>query len=356
MIGGERNQLVSLHTHKGVQLDQYDPDHQISLGWTREQNQASKCEINVSSSLNSGVVPDIVPWLHWISVWDECGRRLHWTGPVVKWQGNRDQLSLTAFDMGTYFKRQRNPITKRWEATDPAFIARELIEATIERKGVYTTPIVRPDPRVDKFDFQVTADDQMLDQTISSLVNLGLRWAVAGGVPVLGPMSLKPLASLGEHDFMGGSPVISRDGTNMANDILLRAADSIARDRVEIEGIDLQRIVNIDDMFSVSNANKATRQLVRSTSRVRDTLELPGDIRLHPEAPIDLDQLVPSARFTVGSYGVLALMELQSMQVSCKEGDIAVSVTMDAIYDEDDPIELDKVEDSKHSLFGRGSR
>lgn len=188
MIGGERNQLVSLHTHKGVQLDQYDPDNQISLGWSREQNQVSKCEVNASSSLNDGVVPNIVPWLHWISVWDEYGRRLHWTGPVAKWQANRDQLSITAYDVGTYFKKQRNPITKRWEATDPAFIARELVESMIEQQGINTAPIVRPDPRVDKFDFQVKSDDQMLDQTIASLVNFGLRWAITGGVPVLGPL------------------------------------------------------------------------------------------------------------------------------------------------------------------------
>lgn len=341
MIGGDRNQLVSLHTSKGVQLYQYNPTDQFSLGWGREKNNVSKCELSVPSQLVNNVLPDIVPWQHWVSVWDEYGKRLHWTGPVMSWSGNRDQLTISCADSGSLFKRQVNPITKRWEAADPAFIAGEIIESMLEQQGIPTQPLVRPDPRVDKFDFSVIFEEQMVDQTISQLVDVGLCWSVTMGRPILGPLSFKTQAALdGERDFMDGSPVITRDGADMANEIILRSTDSLARARVPLEGLNLQRIVHVENMFGVSNTQKVTNQYVRETSRVRDTLQLPQNVRLHPDAPVDLDMLVPTARFMVEAYGVLAVMELTAMEVRCSSGEISVGVTMASV--DDDPPELEE--------------
>lgn len=353
MIGLERNQYVRIHTNKGVTVDEYGPDHVFSLGWSREKNQVSKSELSVPSRLTENILPDLVPWLHWVSVWDETGTRLHWTGPVQAVSGNRDQITVSASDMGALFQRQPTPITKRWEATDPAYIANELVGAMIEQRGIQTQTLVRPDPRVEKFDFAASAADQMLDQTMNQLVDLGLTWAVSMGRPVLGPLSFKAQESFdGERDFIDGAPVVTRDGADMANEIIVRAPGATARARVPIEGLLLSRIVDIDSMFSVTNVQKVADQYVRQTARVRDKLQLPGNTRLHPEAPVDLDMLVPTVRFNLSAYGLLALMELTSMECKCADGDISVSISLEVV--DDDPPELEEFTQSSSILGQNG--
>lgn len=337
----DRNQYVSIHTFTGKQIYQYTPDHQLGLGWGREKNQTSKCEITVPSQLAEGVVPKLVPWLHWASVWDEHGKRLHWTGPIQDWEADKDKVSIAASDFSALFDYQVNPITKRWETTDPAFIAGELLERILDQQGLAVAPRVIPDPRLDKFDFATVFESQSLRQTMTQLVDYGLSWSVSMGTPVLGPLSFKPITALSETDFVDGSPTISRTGKDMANEIILRAPGTIARARVPGGGLNLQRIIDVDSMFSVSNAQRVAEQQVRYTSKVRDILSLPGDVRLHPEAPVGLDQLVPTARFTIEAYGILALMELISMQVKCFDGEIAVHVTMANV--DDDPTELNEL-------------
>lgn len=352
MIGADRNQYVRLHTYKGVTIDEFTPDHMFTAGWSREKNNVSKASISVPSTLTDNVIPDLDPWLNWMSIWDDTGTRLHWTGPIQEISGNRDQVTIGASDMAALFARQPNPITKKWEGADPAFIAQELIDSMIEQQGLPTQTIARPDPRADKFDFAVNFEETELDRTLDQLVDVGLIWSITMGRPILGPLSFKSLASLdGERDFIDGSPVITRTGADMANEIIVRAPGAVARARVSVPGLFLSRIVDIESMFSVSNVQRVAEQYVKKTSRSRDILQLPGNIRLNPEAPVELDMLVPTARFHVEAYGLLAQMELRSMECKCEQGDIAVTVTMESV--DDDPPELESFAQNT-GLFGGG--
>lgn len=335
MIGA---QYVSIHTRKGVPLYQYSPSEQYGVGWSREQNQVSTCDLTLPSQAHDRVLPDLAPWLHEVSVWSEDGKSLYWNGPITSWSANRDQVTVTARDIATLMTRTLNPITKRWDIADPADIAAELVEAMIDQHGLRAKPIVRRDPRVDRFDFAVRFEEQTLDQTFGELTGLGLRWSVVMGVPILGPMPLRAVAALSEHDFVGGSPVVGVDGADMATEVIVRTAGTIARARTPVDGLRLQKMVTLDSMFAVSNAAKAARQLVSHSSAARRTLALPGNIRLHPEAPVLLDQLIPSARFTVEAYGAMDVLELTSMQVQARNGETTVNVTMQSV--DDDPPEL----------------
>jgi hypothetical protein len=332
-------QMVSLHTAAGVQLFQFAPADVDELRWSRELCDVSRCEVSVPTYL----VEDITPWLHWISVWGEDGQSLLWTGPVQKATYRRDSTSIEARDIGALMSRTRVPLTKAWEATDPAFIARELWQNMIDLHRLRGKPVVRRDPLADPFNYNTVADEQMLDTTMEDLVSLGLTWTVVAGTVLLGPAPRTSMASLGEDDFLDGNLALVRDGSRVFTDVVLRAADAKSRARVNNAGLNLQTIVDVDSLFGVSNADRATRQYLRYCSRIREAVILDGSAMLHPYAPLTIESLVPSARVTVSAFDVLSLMELQSMEVAMTAEGASITVGLESV--DDDPPELVKITD-----------
>ena len=337
-------QIISLHTATGVQLYQFLPNQYLDMSWSRMQRDVSRCDVNLPPQVGLDQLPDIVPWFHWCSVWDGPRDVLLWSGPIQRASANRNGLSLSVRDHAAYLARTRDPITKRWDAADPAWIARELWADMLTAQGLNTKVIDRPDPEGDRFDFQVLTDEQMLDQTMGDLVDLGLFWTVVSNTPVLGPLPRTPVAVLGEEDFLGDGLTLVRDGSATFNDVLVRGPDNLARAREDYGGQNLQTIVNIDNMFGVSNVARAAQQYIRYTGQVRTTLELASGTYLHPDAPLGIDELMPSARFVIEAHGLRQLMELTSVEVARRQGETSVKVTMDKPADRDSAgrkIELD---------------
>jgi hypothetical protein len=332
-------QIVSLHTLSGVPLYQFVPEDQESLTWGRELCEVSRCEVEVPTR----IVDNITPWLHWISVWDTDGTTLYWTGPVQKVTYRRDTTAISAADIGSLLTRTRVPLTKSWEAADPSEIAQELWSATIDTHRLRGKPVTRRDPLCDPFDFSVMADEQMLDQVMGDLVDLGLSWSVVAGTVFLGPAPRTSIAALGEDDFLDGELAVVRDGTRVFTDVVVRSADEMTRARVNDGGLNLQTIVDVDSLFGVSNADRAARQYLRYCSRMREAVTLDGTAMLHPQAPLSVEWMVPSARMTVSAYGVLSLMELQSMTVASDDTGVEVTVGLESV--DDDPPELIKTTD-----------
>ncbi|AUX82239.1 minor tail protein [Mycobacterium phage Sabella] len=327
-------QIVSISTHRGVQLNQFLPTEQMSLAWSRELRQTSTCELVVPTQFAAQQFPNLQPWTQWVSVWDGNGQDMLWRGPIQGITADRRQLTITSSDPSAYYRKTRTPLTKRWEAVDLSVPAEALWHQMAEDKAINVDPIVRPDPLGDRFDIDLVRDQQLVEQDFNDLVQKGLRWSVVAGVPILGPLPYKAVAALGEDDFLGNGVQLHRDGSQTANDVLLRAADQTARARVNVVGQNLQTIVNADSIFGVSNAEKAVRQYVRYTGTYRDTLVVPEDTQLHPNAPVTIAQLMPSARFHVEAYGLLSLMELRSVKVSVTSGTTTVAVSMDSVNDD----------------------
>jgi len=348
MIAPER-QVVSLHTFQGVQLYQFLGNSLIDLTWTRESDTTSRCEITVPSLLQDDKAPDIVPWLHWASVWDDTGQHLYWTGPIQKASFSRQAMSLSCRDMSTLFSRTRCPMTKRWDIAWPSDIARELIERVVELHGLEVAPIVMPVHPLqydERYSYEAKADDVLVDSMFDELVRLGLKWTVVSGVPILGRMSRTPVAALSENDFVGEGMTVVRDGSTFATDVLLRGGDNLARARIPVARLNLQSIVNIDTMFGVSNVDRAVKQHVRYTSKFHDAVALPDSAVLHPDAPLSFDQLIPTTRLVLDAYGIVFQAELSGIDVSCNADGSSVSIRVSGVDDE--PTELTVV-------TGRGS-
>jgi len=320
-------QIVSIHTVSGVPLYQFNTSDLESLTWRRELSEISTAEVAVPTRM----VEDITPWLHWLSVWDEAGTALHWTGPIQTVTYGRETTVVNATDISALMGRTRVPLTKMWEATDPALIAAEMVRAMMETHRLNGKPVVRRDPLNDPFNFESVADTQMLDKLMDDLVGLGLTWTVVAGTFLLGPAPRVAVAALGEDDFIDENLTLVRDGSRTFTDVLVRAADDQVRARINRGGLNLQTIVDLDSLFGVSNADRAARQYLRYCSSMREAIRLDGTTQLHPAAPVTIEMLVPSARVNVSGYGILTSMEIQSVEVSAASGDTSVAVGMESV-------------------------
>lgn len=326
-------QTVSIHTNLGVQLYQFPPEQQLSLRWTRTLRDTSVCDLQVPSLIDGDRLPNLVPWLHWISVWEPNDDTPVWSGPIRAPSSNDTTTSINAVDISDLASATRTPMTKRWDAADPAYIAAELYERLIEHHGLRNKPTVRPDPEGKRYDYQATMDAGVISANMDELVAMGLRWTIVRGVPILGPAPAKPIAALGREHFTGDGPTITRDGRQMFNDVLIRAPDNVARAVAPMGGLNRQTIVNMDSMFGVSNVQRAALDFVKYSAAARDVLSLPGGVTLVPDAPVTLAMLIPSTRFVIEAYGLLTLQELTAVEVTQSPGEASVKVTMASVQD-----------------------
>lgn len=330
------DQAISIRTTNGAAVVQAMPI--TSIRWGCEARQTTKCQVSVDPLAGA----DIMPWGHWLDVWVPESAYPVWSGPIIRTAIDRNSAEIAAHDPSVYARRTRCPITKDWDSTSPTKIAAELWKAMLAVHGIDIEPVTLAgvdttrvaDGHGDHVDFSVTADESMMTSVFERLVQVGLQWSVVGGVPFLGVMPRQPVTTLGERDFLDDSLKLVRDGTNTYNDVVVRAADTIARGRTPIGNLTLQALVHLDDMFGVSNAQAAARTYLAYMGRIRDEIQVPAGIKLSPDAPVLLEQLVPTTRMVVEAFNVATLSELTSMQVSVSAGQCDVAVSLAAAHDD----------------------
>jgi len=327
-------QQIAIRSINGTQLMQFLPEDIQTLQWSRELRDTSKCVAQLKHILDmEGNAPPIVPWLHWIDVYStDPTPVLYWTGPLQSINMDRYGTSISAADVSTFNARTRVPLTKSWNAVDPSVPALAMWEAMLEFQGITTVkPIQRLDPWGDRFDCTFTADSKMLDKAINDLEQMGLRWTVISGVPIIGPMPYDPIGSLSQDDFLQRGVMLTRDGSKIYNDILLKGPDALASGRVELYGLNLQTIVTINNMFGLTNVNNAVQQYARNVGQMKSTIQVPQGTVLDPRVNLNINQMVPSARFAVTAFGIRLRMELESISVQCQSGVTQVQVQLNEV-------------------------
>lgn len=352
-----QEQQVVLRSIDGNQLMQWLPEDFTQLSWGRELRQTSKCQLQAGSVLDSqGNAPPITPWVHWIDVYStDMKPRLYWTGPIMSIDMDEYSTDITAWDVSAFLSETRVPLTKAWDGVDPSVPALALWEAMLAFQGLnHIVPIARQDPYGNRFDCSFVADEKMLDKAIQDLEQMRFKWSVVAGVPLLGPMPDDPIASLDKSDFIGKGLTLRRDGSRTYNDVLVRGADSISSVRRELYGLNLQTIVNVDNMFGLTNVNAAAREYVDSVGRIPSSIQTPAGAVLNPNVDLDINQLVPSARFALTAFGLRLKVELESMQVMCQSGQSQTTVTLTEVPDR---TEIgDMIADGGSASFASGQR
>lgn len=332
MILSDR-QAVSIHTRKGVQLYQYLPDKVNSGNWNRISRDVSRCSLTLPPDDHLEEL-DLFPWVHWVSVWDAGSWDLLWTGPIGQVQASRQALNIEARDIGAFMSRTRSPLTKSWDATDPALIAAEMWRAMIAHHGINAEPEVLLDPYGSVFNYKAESDTRLMNEVMDELVSMGLRWTVVSGVPILGPAPRNPIESLGAEHFANDGITLVRDGANSYNNVLLLAGDAKAGAKVPMSGLDLQTIFTRDNVFGVGQAEQAAYEAAKYYSSFRDSITIPGGSQLVPDAPLTIDQLIPSVRLNVEAYGQNYTMSLEEVQVEMSSDGSPVSVSLETTTDD----------------------
>lgn len=327
---------VSIHTRDGRVLGSLLCTGMDSITWGRERLEVSTCEITALTQADPELMEDIRPWVHWVTVW--YSDRPVWSGPIQKATIGRTITSITAKDPATFMWRTRVPVTRTWADVDPTSIADSAVRLMNELHQLTAAPVVIPAVS-EAFTYSATADSRMLHQMFDDLVKLGLEWTVHAGRFILGPFPQEPIAELYECDFLVEIQRL-RDGTATFNDVRVQGQNWAQTATAPLAGLRLQTLVSLDDVFGVSNIQRAAQLYAEDVASIRDVLVIPSGASLHPEANIDLDDLIPGRVVRVNAAGISNLMMIDQMQVSSTPASFDVTLTLLSIENKTELAEL----------------
>jgi len=328
---------VSIHTVDGRRVGDFPCGVVNSFNWSREQNEVSVCSFDVATQGDPDLVDELLPWVHWATVWH--GDAEVWTGPIQTVKITTASTTVSARDTATFAARTRVPISRTWVDTHPEEIAFDLWTAMLQLHRVRVTPTVLSEVVQKSFTITAKAQQRMLSQLMDDLTKVGLLWTVVAGRPVFGPFSRDPVATLQDCDFMVELER-HRDGTKTFNDVRIQGQNWAQNAKADLAGLSLQTLVSLDDMFGSANIQRAALQYAQDSARIRDELVVPGNASLHPQAQVTLDDLVPGKTFVVHSGTASQLMRLDRMSVNGSDRGIDVQVGLVALEAKDEIAKL----------------
>lgn len=318
---------ISIHTADGRVLGALLCRGIDGLSWSRERREVSTCEITALTQADPELMEDIRPWVHWVTVWH--GDVPVWSGPIQSATLGRTVTRIVAKDPATFMWRTRVPVTRTWSNVDPTAIAADMLQSMNELHQLQATPVVLP-AAIERFTYSATADSRMLHQMFDDLAKLGLEWTVVAGRFVLGRFPERPVASLAECDFLVEIERL-RDGSATFNDVRVQGQNWAHSVQAPLAGLRLQTLVSLDDVFGVSNIEKAAQLYAQETATLRDTLIVPASASLHPEAEVGLDDLIPGKYLSVQAAGISALMVVDQMRVTVSPSSSNTEVSLVAV-------------------------
>lgn len=329
----------SIDTFDGIPLGAVECP--TDYNWGREQNEVSICTVNAP---RQSLTTDILPWYTWLNCWH--GQSLQWRGPVQDVRYDNSTMSIAAKDIGVFMWKTRTVVTKSWNALDISTIAADMWRSMLDLQNIEAEPVVMPALSTSgRYSIKVTADLKMMNQDMSDLTKLGLRWTVVRGRPIIGNQPKGVAAELAECDLTVG-PQIQRSGAKTSNDVRVQGTNYAWTERIDMGGLHLQSLVSIDNVFGSSNITRAAHEQLLKRAYIKDSLVIPSTAPLMPTAPVELDMLVPGIQIAVTALGYRALFELHKVDVSGGSTNTDVTLTMAAVPDTTELENMGKVEGS----------
>ncbi|WP_084531406.1 hypothetical protein [Nocardia miyunensis] len=302
--------------------------------WSRELNEVSRCQVQAPLQELSTLV---TPWVHWVSCWH--GQSLQWFGPIQDATRDRTGMTVDARDVSVLMWHTRTQTTKAWDQLNVAPIAADMWRDMLRFHRIDAEPVVMPAlASAARYDVSVTADLRYVQQDMADLAKLGLRWTVVRGRPILGTQPTDIAAELSDCDLTTGA-TIHRSGSKTANDVRVQGKNGAYTQRQELAGLHLQSIVSLDDLFGVSNIQRAAAEYVGRTAVIRDELVVPQNATLTPDAPVELDMLVPGINITVSALDLRTILRLDQVTVTGSPTGIEVALSLST---PDNPTQLEK--------------
>lgn len=348
-LGYDPTRLLVLD-RDGARIGEVHPRQSSSASWSRVNSDVSQCQGVVGEPTDA--LRNLEPWLHQVLVYR--GAELAWRGPIVSTEATKASLTFVARDPGAYFDRRRIGQRRTFFQEDLSQIAFKLVSdamsiddpfnvvssAAVAPTGIYATRTV-------------FADGRMLSEELKDLVDAGLRWTFVGGRLLIGPVAQDyETATLRDRDIDGEFSVV-KDGTETVTDSLVlgKGVQGNAFDYGSPLGI-LQGVEKQDALGDEYQATNAAKRIVKERAITPRRVQLPGDTRLMPTAPLSIPDLVVGAvvpvQTTATGVAVDSKMLIDGVKVGLKAGGEEVAVSL---VDKPLPVDVQELDPPPHGYF-----
>lgn len=307
-------------------------ENMVRLEWTRRMAATSRCDIRFRS-----LPIDIASKIR--TVWHELGVYRDgvevWSGPIIRKDTTRDGVRVTARDV-SWWLPGKQPRRDAKGDIDLADAARRLLDDTHPGRS-YELRAPTAAGIVGSIDRKVEANQSAFSH-LNTLTQLGLQWTAVGNAiyagATIGDASNRTLRfpRLTDRHFLRELSVSER-GDLAATDIrvvgaggqVATAAAGDVDDAFRIEKVILRpNVYSRHDLERIANEELALRWPAPVI------IEIPSGSQLAPDAPVDINHLIPGAIgvVEVQPAQAAALMELDTVTVRVVNGRETVEVVM----------------------------
>lgn len=211
----------------------------------------------------------------------------------------------------------RDLVTDAMGSDDPCKVVSFMVD---ESSGLWITKDIEPAVR-------------MLSDEVGDLEDVGLGWTFSAGRLIVGPLASQHVTNTLTDQHMEADIAVEKDGAECVTDMLIQGKGVYGYhiDSERYVGL-LQEVEKADSLVRAGECESLAKRRVEEAKYPPRRLDIGGDARLLPTAPISLDQLVPGALVPVSSsqtgITVSAVMMIKSISVTQDEGGDNVSLTL----------------------------
>ncbi|RFU83615.1 hypothetical protein DY218_27295 [Streptomyces triticagri] len=330
-------------------------DGVTDVGWSRSLNDVSEATVTIARQGNDpaccGILGEVTPWVHELLILRD-GVRV-WEGPVIKVTEGRSEIVLEAKDVFAYLDRCKNTFKMRYVEATPdeegrrrgqvTWIAEHILHLNLELSSLSQPPdyprimeyIVRRDSsKVIKYEKDGSSNTSVWAEYVGNILRAlnkrGLHWTTVGRtLYLIAGLSENdpPLARLGLDDILGDLQVIT-DGNALATASWAHDQDQqdISKGRAVGTGyfgtaygrVDL--ITRVDEEEpDEEDLREAARSALAGRYPIPWAISMPENSQLHPDTPLDVNDLVCGERVDVSTQGMCTEL-LQPFRISDVEG------------------------------------
>ncbi len=275
-----------------------------TLQWERKLSDTSQAQVSVAYERKcAGLIANARPWQHELAIYRN-GDPV-WIGPLLQPKWAAEAADFVARDLSAWFDKRRIH-EDHDHSTDPGIdqglLFAELVEdgiSTDNSMGVSITAHASGTVATQK---HLGAQHLILGEVLRQLAQVGADWTFSVRELVIGGTAV-PVATLGPFtdDHFIAPPQVAMDGTQQTNSPGVRGAGGgdqgdTVYGQADDPGVQIRDgLLETVETQSTLLDNTSAAAAASSSLEARRTVPTVSQAILSPDAPIQIDQLVPGA-------------------------------------------------------------
>ncbi|WNM68784.1 minor tail protein [Gordonia phage Soos] len=301
-----------------------------SVSWEREYCETTSATVELTA--NPYVANQVEPWVHKLSIYR--GDELVWHGIVRQVRASSSFLKVTAYDASVYFDYRRVGQPRHYFNRDAVTVAQDLV---IDSFGLDDPLEVLDGLVIENSYLWMTMDlavaTTLVKDPMGDLVKQGFAWTVSAGRMILGPAPALHTTAQITDDHWSADVEVVKEGADCVNDVLVlgKGVRGYWADRATQVGV-LQSIEKADSLVHEEDCVSQAKRSVLEAQYPPRQIVLPSSARLLPNAPVEINELIPGVRVPISSrqtgITVGSTMVIKKVTVSVDEKGENVSMTL----------------------------